>query len=176
MKDGSSLIWDSNGSFIEQSWADLSEKIANTHGGLGIIAEDFVELLRYQPAPFNNNLHNRRMCFAKITKDAVQGKDIALLAKILAVMALIPSDNEREWFVYFLRKASDLDEFDVNRAVLVINELAEINPRNAFILFYSLRGYMIKSTKGEEIVSDLLMKTGFLKKAIVDGIAKKQYI
>ena len=172
MKEGISFIWNSNGKFIEQSWTDLSEKIMNTHGGLGIVAADFVELLHYQSAPFNKNLHNRRMGFAEITKDAVQEKDIKLLAKILAAMALIPSDNEREWFVYFLRKASDIDEFDVNRAVSVINELAEINHLNALMLLHALRGYMIETTKGEEVVLNLLMETGLLKKTIVDGLPK----
>ena len=173
MKSGNSLIWDSNGKLIEQSWIDLSKRVTNTHGGLGIIAEDFVELLRYQSAPLNISLHNRRMGFAEITKDALQEKDIELLAKTLVAMALISSDNEREWFIYFLRKASDLNEFDANRAALVINELAEINRCNALMLLHNLRGYIIKTTKGEEVISDLLMETGLLKNAILDGLPKK---
>jgi len=163
---GKSLIWNVDGKFIEQSWQDLKEKILYTHGGLGIIAADFVELLSYDPN-IRESLHKRRMAFAAITANAVQEEDIELLAKIFTIMNLTPLNFEREWFIYFLRKASDLEEFDVSRAVLVINELYEINARNAHMLILALGDYVTETPQGKKIISSLLRETELLRKELL---------
>ena len=159
-----SLIWDKNGSFIKQTWHELYEKINNTHGGLGIIAADFVELLTYQSAPFRESNNSRRMGFTELTLKATEEKDIKMLAKILAIMMINPfaTNIEGGWFIYQLAEENDLYGFDAKRAALVINELYRINDFTAKVLVDTLRTYVLDIDDEKTQITKLLQKTGLL--------------
>jgi hypothetical protein len=170
MKNGISLIWDAEGKFIEQSWLELSDNISKTHGGLGIVADDFVELLTYQSASFRDSNDVRRMGFTKITLDAVQEKDIILLAKILAVMMIEPwsANIECGWFIYCLAEKSDLFGFDAKRAAWVINKLYNFNYRAAVILLDTLKNYVRDTQSGEMNISNEIIETGIILKGLIE--------
>ena len=170
-----SLIWDTDGKFIEQSWQELSEKIINTHDGLGIVADDFIELLRYQPGHFRESNSVRRMAFTKVTLDAVQENDIMLLAKILSIMMLEPllANLEGGWFIYYLADKSDLYGFDAKRAALVINKLYIFNDRAAVVLLSTLNNFVLNTKNGEVCISEEIIETGILLKGIIER--KREY-
>ena len=141
-KEGSSLIWDEQGNYREQTWTQLRDRMLKTQGGVGIAADDLLEMLRYRSAPFRNKTWILRETFTKLVADAAQEDDIELLAKILSVMLLDPwkANIDGGWFISGLRKES-IDEFDAEKAVLVLNHLYEIHPYAAQVLCMTLTSF-----------------------------------
>lgn len=158
------LVWDNKDHFIQQSWYELKQKIKNTHGGIGIIAADFDELLRYG---YGLNPWHRREHFSKLVADARDTEDIELLSEILAIMLIRPWEANLQggWFIYYLKKA---DKFDAERASLVLNELYNINIFAATVLIQTLNQYVIFEGNNTIYIYDLLRKAGLLRKELLN--------
>lgn len=158
------LVWDERNKFVQQTWSGLKQKILDNHGGIGIVAADFDELLRFEFDPdFGRGRIHRREHFSKLVADATSKEDIVLLADILGVILLRPwrTNLQGGWFIYYLRKDCNLDEFDAERAVLVMNELYEVNDYSAKVLMYTLRDLALY---------DLLRDTNILRKELLSII------
>lgn len=139
------LVWDDNDKFINQGWGELKEKIKNTHGGIGIIAADFDELLRYGENSLISPPEHRRSHFARLVAHAESDEDIELLSDILAYMLIKPMETNLQagWFITYLRKGKNLENFDVVRASKVLNNLFNINSEAAKILISTLRDFNV---------------------------------
>lgn len=159
------LVWDENDHFIDQPWSDLKTKIRETHGGLGIIAADFNELLRYGQG---YGVQNRRDHFTKLVLNATQEDDIELLADILSIILRKPWETNLQggWFIHRLRKTDTAEVFDANRAAQVINALYKIYPYATEVLMFTLRNF-VDTYENELRLLDLLLKTGQLCKEVV---------
>ena len=166
------LVWDEYDNVIEQSWKELKEKIQNTHGGLGIIAADFDELLRYGHGD-QANVNKRRWRFCKLVSNATSQEDIELLADILAIILLRPwrTNLQGGFFISYLRKGIKLDEFDAERAAQVLNELYEINDFAAIVLLWTLKTYVIADeNENIEYLYDLLLSSNILRKELLKSM------
>jgi hypothetical protein len=139
------LVWDEHDKFINQSWSELKEKIKNTHGGIGIIAADFDELLRYGQNALISPPERRRNHFARLVANASLDEDIELLSDILAYMLIKPWETNLHagWFITYLRKGENLEDFDVDRANKVLNGLFNVNKYAAEILMYTLNDFNV---------------------------------
>ncbi len=141
------LVWDENDKFNDQGWRELKEKIKNTHGGIGIIAADFDELLRYGQNSFISPPEHRRNHFARIVAHADSDEDIELLSDILAYMLIKPMETNLQagWFITYLRKGENLEDFDVVRASKVLNFLFNVNNYAAEILMDTIMDFNVYS-------------------------------
>ena len=159
------LVWNEKDEFIDQSWQDLKTKIQNTHGGLGIIAADFDELIRYG---YGQGVWKRRNHFTKLVADAKEEDDIELLAEILAIILLRPwkTNPHGGWFIHRLRRGANLEEFDAERAALVLNELYDIHQYAAEVLIRTLTDY-IDTHQNELRLLKLITETGKLRQELV---------
>jgi hypothetical protein len=167
------LVWDENDKFIQQTWTELKQNILDTHGGIGIIAADFDELLRYGYgySAISNPTH-RRKHFSKLVAGANSNDDIELLADILGMILLRPwrTNMHGGWFIYYLRKSHNLNEFDAERAALVLNELYEVNDYSAKVLMYTLREFVFFDSPKDIYLYDLLHDTNMLRKELLSII------
>ncbi len=174
-KKGQSLIWDEEGTFIEQSWAELKVKIKTTQGGLGIIADDFCEMLQIRSDPFREE-HTAvlRKAFSSVTIEAREEDDIKLLAEILYIILIHPWEKKYEagWFINHLVKSEDKTKLDCERAVRVINELYKLNSTAATILLYQLKFFVEEMKKPYETNYDLLIKTGGLYEELIRKVSE----
>lgn len=168
-KDGHSLVWDENAKFRQQKWADLRERIENTQGGVGVVADDFIEMLRYRPAPLRDKAQVLRDAFADLTRDATGPEDLDLLADVLAYMLRNPwsANLDAAWFIYYLEE-KDSRDIDVVRAAGVINRLHARHPYAAQVLCKTLSEHMYGEDK--ELVIDLILKTDLLSAYVIDSL------
>ena len=168
-KSGPSLVWDENAKYREQKWPELKNSILNTHGGIGIIVDDFIEMLRYRGAPFGPKTDTLREAFAELTLDATSDEDIALLADILDVMMRKPWETNIDggWYIANLRKKENTDEFDAERASLVINHLYSINAYPAIVLCNTLTNFVESYDKPLVTLWDKMRSTGKLRQEII---------
>ena len=170
-KDGHSLVWDDNKKFREQKWPELRERIEATQGGVGVIADDFIEMLRYRPAPFREKAQVLRDAFADLTRDARSSEDLNLLADILAYMMREPgaANLDGAWFIYYLEGHGSRD-IDVERAAGVINRLHTKSPQAAQELCRTLSSYLYG--EDQELVIDLILNTNRLSAYVIDSLKK----
>ncbi|OMD35117.1 hypothetical protein BSO21_09545 [Paenibacillus odorifer] len=158
------LVWNENDEFINQGWRELKEKIKNTHGGIGIIAADFDELLRFWELHQFSQPERRRAHFAKIVENAKSDEDIELLTEILSIILIKPwkTNLQAGWFIYYLRKGKDLELLDVERACRVLNELWDIHKEAAKVLMFTLNDFVWEDNR----VNELLEETKLLRKEL----------
>jgi len=168
-KDGHSLVWDEKGEFREQKWTQLKQRIEKTQGGIGIAADDFLEMLRYRSGPFGPKANTMRDAFADLTRDATESEDIDLLSDILVYMLRYPwsANQEGGWFIYYLEEKDSCD-IDLPRAALVLNRLHDKHPYAAEVLCKTLSFFVYD--KDQELVIDLILKTGRLSSYIIDSL------
>jgi hypothetical protein len=160
------IIWDEHDKVIDPTWAHIKELSEKVHGGLGILAADFNELVRYG---YGDPWH-RRNTFKKIVSAATSDEDIEYLAEILSCMLCSPykTNPDAGWFIYLLRKGPDLDKFDAGRAAKVLNELYTINPYAASILVRTLRDFVENiDERNSPRTQDLILQTGLLNENLV---------
>ncbi|HYI07723.1 MAG TPA: toll/interleukin-1 receptor domain-containing protein [Thermoanaerobaculia bacterium] len=166
-KEGYSVVWDKNHKFREQSWAEIKRRIVTTQGGVGVVADDFCEMLRYRGAPFGPKTDTLRDAFADLTRDATAREDIELLSDVLVYMLRNPwsANIEGAWFIYYLEEKNSRD-IDLARASSVLNLLHDKNRYAAIVLCSTLSSFIY----GEELVIDLLLKTGRLSADLINSI------
>jgi len=134
-KKGKSFLWSEEGKYIEQNWINLKNKILNTQGGIGIIADDFIEMLQYRSFPEKEKANLLRESFSEITMDATEKDDIIILADILSVIIRRPSETINEATLFIVKlKNKKTNDFDSERAALILNELYVINEKSAKVL------------------------------------------
>ena len=170
-KDGHSLVWDENAKFRQLTWPELRKRIESTQGGVGVIADDFLEMLRYRPAPFREKTPMLRDAFADLTRDATASEDLDLLADILAYMLREPwsANVDGAWFIYYLEEQGSRD-IDVVRAAGVINRLYGRHPYAAQVLCETLSSFIYGAK--EELVIDLILKTDRLSSDVIDSLKR----
>ncbi|MCA8952733.1 MAG: toll/interleukin-1 receptor domain-containing protein [Planctomycetes bacterium] len=168
-KQGNSLVWDENGKLRAQKWPELRRRIEETQGGLGVVADDFREMLEYRSGPFRDKARVLRDAFADLTRDARSPEDLDLLADILAYMLRRPweANLDGAWFIYYLEEPGSRD-IDVVRAAAVINRLHGSHRPAALVLFRTLGNYVYGEDK--ELVIDLILKTGRLADWVIESI------
>lgn len=152
------LAWDAEDNLIDQGWHEYREKVLSTHGGVGIAAADFNELLRYG---HGRNQWRRRQHFTRLVRGASGDEDLDLLTKILAVMMIEPLQVSLDggWFIHRLRTESD--QFDARRAALILNRLYSIHFFAAQVLSLTLRAFCDTYENGIMLVDEILA-TGLL--------------
>ncbi len=170
-KDGHSVIWDKEAKFREQKWPQLRARIEATQGGVGVAADDFVEMLQYRPAPFHDKTQSLRNEFADLTRDATGPEDLDLLADILTYMLREPwsANLDGAWFIYYLED-QDSRDIDVVRAAGVLNRLHQGNAYAAQVLCETLSSYVYGDD--EELVLDLILKTDRLSSSMIDSLKR----
>ncbi|WNS42045.1 toll/interleukin-1 receptor domain-containing protein [Paenibacillus sp. MMS20-IR301] len=153
------LVWDENDEFIDQGWGELKEKIKNTHGGIGIIAADFDELLRFWELHQLSQPERRRTHFAKLVENAQSDEDIELLSEILSIILIKPwrTNLQAGWFIYYLRKGKNLELFDVDRACRVLNELWDIHEYATKVLIFTLESFIWEDTLVRELLNESII-------------------
>jgi hypothetical protein len=160
-KAGDSLIWDQDGHFRGESWGALKQRILSTQGRLGIIADDFIEMLHYRGAPLGPKTQTLRDAFAEVTAGATEEDDIALLARILDLILQQYPDTQFEacWFLYYIRDRGG--HFDVNRASNILNHLYNLSTSRTQMMLPLLGDYVVDldATPPVHIV-DLLINSG----------------
>jgi hypothetical protein len=159
------LVWDKNDKFIQQTWTELKQKIQNTHGGLGIIASDFDELLRYG---YGEGVQNRRDHFTMLVLEATEDEDVQLLADILSLIMRKPWETNLQggWFIHRLRKKNNIEEFDADRAAQVLNTLYDISPHATDVLIRTL-GEFIDTYENGLALLDLIEETKKLRYEVI---------
>lgn len=166
-KEGPSLVWDEQGKYREQTWTQLKDRIHKTQGGVGIAADDFLEMLQYRGAPFRDKTWTLRERFSELIADAIKEDDIKLLAEILNVMMLKPWETNIDggWFISRLRK-KDNDEFDAERAALVLNHLYQSHPYATQVLCMTLTSF-VESYDDPLTLLDRIRNTNKLEREVM---------
>ncbi|GAA2388375.1 toll/interleukin-1 receptor domain-containing protein [Dactylosporangium salmoneum] len=158
------LVWDADDRIIDQDWSGLRRRIEETHGGVGIVAADFDELLRYgygQPG-------HRRKAFTRLVAGATEDDDIELLAEILAVMLIDPwrANLQGGWFIHRLRTGDGLEAFDAGRAARVLNRLYDVNDATASVLVETLRAFVTNEGGPKRRLLELIRESGQLRREV----------
>lgn len=168
-KSGLSLLWDEKAKYKEQKWPELKDRILNTQGGIGIIVDDFLEMLRYRGAPFGSKTDILREAFTRLTLDASGEDDIALLADILAVMMRKPWDTNIDggFFIAHLRKKENSKEFDAERATLVVNHMYGIHEYPAIVLCKTLTQFTESFDEPILTLLDKMRRTGKFTRELI---------
>lgn len=141
-KEGYSLIWDENGKFRNQTWAELKARLLKTQGGLGVLADDFLEMLQYRPAPFRGKTGTLRIAFSELVAEASSDEDIKLLAKVLNIMLIEPwkANIDGGFFIAQLL-TNDSKDFEAEKAALILNQLYLLNSYATHVLCRTLTGF-----------------------------------
>lgn len=168
-KEGHSVVWDEAHRFREQNWSQLKQRIENTQGGIGVAADDFLEMLRYRGAPFGSKTNTLRDAFADLTRGATDPDDLDLLSDILAYMLRDPwsANIDAAWFIYYLEEEMSRN-IDLVRAAAVINRLYDKNSYAALVLCETL-SYFVYG-KDDELVFDQVLNTGRLSADLVEAL------
>lgn len=77
-----SIIWDERGKYRDLSWSEIRQEAQTMRGGIAILTEDLLEMLRYRLPPFREQAVVLRNTFANIISDATEA-DADMLAKIV---------------------------------------------------------------------------------------------
>ena len=134
---GFSLVWDEKGKFRDQTWGELKERLHKTQGGLGILADDFIEMLGG-----HGDITTSRG-FSALVAEATSDDDIKLLAKVLSVMLIDPwkTNITCGFFIAKLLKNNSKD-VDVERGALILNQLYQLNSYVARVLCRTLSDFV----------------------------------
>jgi hypothetical protein len=164
---GTSLIWDSEGRYREQSWEQFTYRLKRTHGGMGIAAADFIELLAYKPAPFRDKTWTQRQAYTELTSGANSPSDFSLIAQICDLMITEHRDLEAAWALVRLRDFEDT--LDAKRVGLALNALFRHNSAHGRELARVLTNFA-ESTNPVTMALDVVRERGVLDKEVLTAI------
>lgn len=166
-KGGTSLVWDLAGKYREQTWTEFKTRLAETHGGLGVAAADFAEMLEYKSAPFHEKAWTLRKAYSELTAGAVTDEDFDVLARICDSMLTDDRQLEAAWAIVRLRDGED--KLDCRRAGAILSRVFTRNGFHGRLLARTLNGFV---ESYEPLVKSLesLRQAGVLSEVVVRAI------
>lgn len=166
-KTGVSLVWDDSGRWRDQSWSQFKERLEATHGGVGVAADDLIELLEYKPAPLRDKTWLQREAYTKMTAAAQTPEDVRLLAIICDLMVAQNRQLEAAWALVRLRDEQDI--LDAPRVAQVLNALFRHNETHGRHVSRVLKSFA-EQLQPPLMVLDIVRERGRLDPQVLKAI------